>query len=133
MKTYILRSFLLSSVLLFITACGKDAGEGGTASVYGRVYVKDYNSTYTVLQEEYYAPKEDVYIIYGDDRTYSEHVETNYDGTFEFKFLRKGNYQVYVYSDDSTLQSGAKYPVIRAVEVTRNGADVEVPLMIIYK
>lgn len=133
MKKRILIPSLIIVSALFFCACEKEAGGGGTSSVFGKVYVKDYNSTYTVLQEEYYAPKEDVYIIYGDDRTYSEHVETNYDGTFEFKFLRKGTYHIYVYSEDSTLQSSAKYAVIRDVEITKNGEDVEVPTMVIYK
>lgn len=133
MKKRILIPSLIIVSALFFCACEKEAGEGGTSSVFGKVYVKDYNSTYTVLQEEYYAPKEDVYIVYGDDRTYSEHVETNYDGTFEFKFLRKGTYHIYVYSEDSTLQSSAKYAVIRDVEITKNGEDVEVPTMVIYK
>lgn len=133
MKNILFKWFLVGALVFCFSSCAKEAGEGGTSGVYGKVYVKDYNSTYTVLQEEYYGPKEDVYIIYGDDRTFSEHVETNYDGTFEFKFLRKGTYHIYVYSEDSTLQTNAKIPVIRDVEITKNHQDVEVPEITIFK
>lgn len=94
--------------------------------------MKDYNSTYTVLLEEYYAQDVDVYIIYGDDKTYSERIRTNYDGTYEFKYLRKGTYHIYAYSEDSTLTTNAMIPVIRDVEITKNNQDVEADEMIIF-
>lgn len=118
---------------VFLSSCKKEAGDGGTSSIYGRIMVKDYNSTYTVLEEEYYGQDVDVYIIYGDDKTYSERIRTNYDGVFEFKYLRKGMYHVYAYSEDSTLQTNAKIPVIRDVEITKNNEEVETTDIIIFK
>lgn len=133
MKKYLISIGVVAFLVLCLASCSKEAGEGGTSSVYGKVYVKDYNSTYTVLQDEYYAPEEDVYIVYGDDRTFSDHVNTNYDGTFEFKYLRKGTYHIYAYSEDSTLQSSGKYAVIRDVEITKNSQEVETSEIVIYK
>ncbi|HNZ43221.1 MAG TPA: hypothetical protein PLB59_10740 [Bacteroidales bacterium] len=130
------KNFLVIIVFILVptifVSCKKDPGEGGTSSIYGKVYMKDYNSTYTVLLEEYYAQDVDVYIIYGDDKTYSERIRTNYDGTYEFKYLRKGTYHVYVYSEDSTLQTNAMIPVIRDVEITKNNQEVEAEEIIIY-
>ena len=41
------------------------------------------------------------------------------NGDFEFKYLYKGNYKVYVYSLDSTLQSPSGHvPVIKELEIT---------------
>jgi len=133
MKKYLISICAVAFLGLCFASCSKEAGEGGTSSVFGKVYVKDYNSTYTVLQDEYYAPEEDVYIVYGDDRTFSDHVNTNYDGTFEFKYLRKGTYHIYAYSEDSTLQSSGKYAVIRDVEITKNSQEVETSEIVIYK
>jgi len=126
---------IIAGILLFTFAssCKKEAGEGGNSSIYGKIYVKDYNGTYTVLQEEYYGPDIDVYIIYGDDKTYSERIRTCYDGTYEFPYLRPGKYHVYAYSEDSTLQTNADIPVIRDVEITEKHQNVEVPLITIYK
>ncbi|MCX6269863.1 MAG: hypothetical protein NTU44_01345 [Bacteroidetes bacterium] len=122
---------LFTSAVLF--SCKKDPGVGGTSGIYGKVYVKDYNATFTVLQDEYYAPDVDVYIIYGDDKSYGDKVKTSYDGTYEFKYLRKGTYHVYAYSKDSTLQTTSDLAVIKKVEITKNHQDVEVPEIIIFK
>ena len=132
MKRSIFFSLIPVILILSLAACQKEAGEGGTSSIFVKVYVKDYNSTFTVLQGEYYGPDEDVYIIYGDDRTFADKVSTNYDGTYEFKYLRKGKYTVYAYSKDSTLQTTAKLAVIQEVEVTDNQQEVEVPDIVIF-
>jgi hypothetical protein len=126
--------FLLALASIFIFAsCEKEAGEGGNSSIFGKVYVKDYNGTFTVLNGEYYAPDEDVYIIYGEDKGYSDHVATSYDGTYEFKYLRPGKYTIYVYSKDSTLQSASGIiPKIQEVEITEKNEETEVPDIIIF-
>jgi hypothetical protein len=122
--------FLLSMEL---PSCTKEAGTGGNSTIYGKVYAKDYNSTFTVLYEEYYAQDVEVYLIYGDDRSYSDHIKTSYDGSFEFKYLRPGNYHVYCYSEDSTLQSHALIPILRDVTIDKKNQEVEVPTMVIFK
>jgi hypothetical protein len=130
------KSFVVLSLVVFITlsfSCKKEAGEGGNSSIYGKVYVKDYNSTFTILQDEYYGQDVDVYIIYGDEKSYGDHTSTNYDGTFEFKYLRPGTYHVYAYSKDSTLQTSASIPIIKDVEISDKGEEVESPEIIIFK
>lgn len=133
MKKQLLILLVIILPVVFFTSCTKEAGEGGSSSIYGKVYVKDYNSTFTVLQDEYYGQDEDVFIIYGDDKTYSEHVGTCYDGTYQVKYLRPGTYHIYAYSKDSTLQTNADIPIIRDVEITKNNQEVEVPEIIIFK
>jgi len=123
---------LLTGLTVFLLSCEKDPGEGGKSTIYGKVYVKDYNSTFTILQEEYYGPDIWVYIIYGDDRDYSDRILTSYDGTYEFKYLRPGTYHVYAYSKDSTLQTNALLPVIRDVEVPKKKQEVEVEDIVIF-
>jgi hypothetical protein len=133
MKRNVLILFAVVFLAVFYTSCKKDPGSGGTSSIYGKVFAKDYNSTFTVLLESYYAQDYDVYLIYGDDKTYGDKVKTSYDGTFEFKYLRKGTYHVYAYSKDSTLLTNAMIPVIEDVEITKNNEDVETPEIVIFK
>jgi hypothetical protein len=112
-------------VLLLVSSCAKDAGEGGTSSIKGKVWGKYYNKTFTSLIGETYAPDKDVYIIYGDDATYGDKQKTCYDGSFEFKYLRKGKYKVYAYSLDTTLTNpSTQFAVIAEVEITKNGETV---------
>jgi len=122
---------LVGSQLLL--SCKKEAGEGGSSSMFGKVLVKQYNASFTILQEEYYAQDEDVYIIYGDDITFGDRTRTCYDGTYEFKYLRPGTYTIYAYSKDSTFQTNSMIPVIREMTISKNHEVVEVPEIIILK
>jgi len=89
-------------VYLSFISCKKQPGEGGFASIEGKVYVKNYDASYTILTAEYYLPNETVYIIYGDGTEVGNTVKTSYDGSFKFNYLRKGKYKVYVLGEDST-------------------------------
>jgi hypothetical protein len=117
--------------ILFVS-CEKEPGSGGKSTIYGKVLVKDYNSTFTVLEETYYGPEIWVYLIYGDDRDYGDRIQTGYDGTYEFKYLRPGTYHVYAYSKDSTLQTNALVPVIREIDVPKKKQDIEIEDIIIF-
>lgn len=123
---------LISAFLVFSMACTKTEGEGGLATIKGRVLVKEYNATFTLLEDTYYAQDEDVFILYGDEQSIGDRVKTSYDGWFEFNYLRPGNYQVYCYSKDSSLQTMAKIPIVRDVLITGRKEVVEVDEMIIF-
>lgn len=125
-------SIVLCLFCIIAFSCKKEAGQGGSSTIYGKVFVKDYNDTFTILQEEYFAQDEWVYIIYGDDRDYGDRIRTSYDGTYEFKYLRPGKYTIYTYSKDTTLETNAMVPVIKTVEITKNKQDIEVPTLEIF-
>ena len=97
MKKIIPILLMLASVAL---SCKKPAGEGGNSTLSGKVHVTNWNATFTSINNEYMGADLDVYIIYGDDITYGNKVKTDPNGIFEFKYLRKGKYRVYVYSKD---------------------------------
>ena len=123
---------LLLSIIC--ASCSKEAGEGGNSSIYGKVIVHNYNSSFTELNEIYDGADEEVYIIYGDDLSYSERIRTSYNGVYEFKYLRQGKYSVFVYSEDSTLTlPSGKYAVIREIEITSNRQTVKADDIIIFK
>lgn len=89
-------------VIIALASCKKPPGEGGFASITGKLYVRNYEETFTVLTSQYYAAGETVYIIYGDGQEVGNTVKTSYDGSFVFNFLRKGKYKVYALGKDST-------------------------------
>lgn len=112
---YSLISLVMLGMLSF--SCKKDEGIGGTSSIKGKVIIRQYNTNFTELVEQYYAPDEEVFIIYGDDPVYGDKVTTNYDGTYEFDYLREGNYKIYAYSKDS-----ANYPSKHPIPVIVNAS-----------
>lgn len=123
---------LIVSITLF--ACQKSAGEGGSASIKGKLWMQDWNNSFTFLESEYAAFDEDVYIIYGDDITYSQRIRSSYNGEFEFKYLRRGKYKIYFYSDDSTLQSpSGKVTIIKEIEITKNKEQIDLGTTTIFK
>ena len=98
---------LLILTMGFIS-CKKNAGEGGFASIEGKVYVKNYDQYFSYITSEYYLPSETVYIIYGTDSEVGNTVKTSYDGYFKFNYLQKGKYKIYVLGKDSNLVSRGK-------------------------
>ena len=118
-----LKLFLTTLVLIscLIHACKKDEGIGGKSSITGKVIVRQYNANFTFLQEQFPAPDEDVFIIYGDDPVYGDKVSTNYDGTYRFEYLREGNYTVFAYSEDSAnYPTHHKIPVMKQISISKN-------------
>jgi len=133
MNIYKSSAYLLTFSLLLLLSCTKEAGPGGSSTIKGKIYAKYYDKTFTVLNGEGYAPEKDVYIVYGDGSSYDDHVRTHYDGTFEFKYLEKGNYTIYVYSKDSSLTIPAGiYPVIQKIEITKNHSTYQIPDITIF-
>lgn len=132
MRKIVFLSTVLTMALL--SSCAKTEGLGGTSEITGKVYIYEYTSGFTILKQEYFAPEEDVYIVYGDDVVYNDSFETHYDGTFRFQYLRTGKYTIYVYSDDKENPlSLVKVPVIREVEITENNQTIDLGTIEIYK
>jgi hypothetical protein len=110
----------LSIVLLMLsisTACKKGEGQGGKYTITGKVYENKFDINWNVNIGSYYSQSETVYIIYGDDVTYGDNQKTNYDGSYEFKFLRKGKYKIYVYSDTTNTYATANHSSTLLVKI----------------
>jgi len=131
-----LLQFWILLCLIPLVSCEKDAGEGGMATIAGTVIIEDYNFDFTIHRGSYPAQDYDVYIIYGDDEFYSDKVETSYDGYFEFKYLREGQYTLFAYSKDKALDynvTSELRPIIREVNITSNRQKVIVEDLIVIK
>jgi hypothetical protein len=131
-KTLPVFLFLLISVISF--SCSKEPGDGGNSTIYGKIIAHNYNAEFTNLKGIYPAADEDVFIIFGDDRSYSERVRTSYDGIYEFKYLRPGDYTIYAYSKDSTLTLASEmYAVIRKIKIDDNQQTVQAEDMKVFR
>ena len=112
------RIFLLLVALIAI-ACCKKAGYGGDASIRGYVHVLHFNSTFTQYISQYPGKDLYVYVVYGNHPGYDKRIKTDYNGNFEFPYLYKGDYKVYVYSRDSTFTDpSGMVAVVRNISIT---------------
>lgn len=132
----------MRSVFVFIgllcLGCNKLPGEGGQAFVHGKVEkeVRLVLSNPSTAVATYPAADEDVFILYGENVSPDDRILTNYDGEFEFQFLRKGKYTLYVYSEDTTGTNSTdptKMPVIVDFEITDRKEDIDLGTLRIYE
>jgi hypothetical protein len=86
----------------------------GTSSIKGAVFVVNYKNTSSypnlVIKDITPAQERDIYITYGNHPFYDERVRTSSDGTFMFQKLIKGEYKIFVYSED--IVGGTEMKVI---------------------
>ncbi|HLC83263.1 MAG TPA: hypothetical protein VJI69_05495 [Bacteroidia bacterium] len=125
-KTLLLSLFAVS--LLSVSSCKKSEGEGGKASIIGKIWVKRYNEIGIPMplpEGEYPGAYEDVYIIYGDDATYGDKVQANFDGVYEFKYLRTGSYKIYSYSSGTSITTANRVAITKDVEISEKKQTVE--------
>ena len=135
---FTLQFFKPLALFIFLTsvlfACKKSPGEGGKATINGSIWVEDWNGAFTIKNGEYAGYDRDVYIIYGDAGGYSDRTRTNYNGEFEFRYLRKGKYKIYVYSKDNTLRSqSGDTSFVKEVEITENKQLLTIDQFTIYE
>ena len=117
MRSSVLKSLVAGVAAVFLlSSCEKEAGEGGNSSIKGYIHVTDYDAFLINVQGEYPGADEDVYIIYGNDISYGDRIKAGPDGVFEFKYLREGDYKVYVYSADTSL--AGKVAIMKSVSIT---------------
>jgi|LauGreDrversion4_2_1035121.scaffolds.fasta_scaffold00071_44 hypothetical protein len=88
---------ILFTAILFLS-CSKEEGYGGLAKITGKVYGKDINSSGNLVGEGYLGDVT-VYISKSGETAYFDKVDSAYDGSFTFKFLHKGTYDIWAFGD----------------------------------
>ena len=136
MKSKLILLALTLSPIIF--SCSLPEGEGGNSTIRGKVHTTNYNASFSTILDEFASPDQDVYIIYGNDLTYSNRIRTSPDGIFEFKYLRKGKYTIYVYSKDkAAFLAGNNNPpdigVYKSGEITAKKQTVDFGTLEIIK
>ena len=92
------------SALLILPSCTKTPGEGGRASIIGNVEIirraqlNNPDSNIDTIP----ATDAEVFIVYGENISPDDRVFTNPDGDYAFNWLRKGDYTLFVYSEDTS-------------------------------
>ena len=134
----IVRKALLCVAVMTIIGpgCTRSAGEGGQATVFGRVEVEQRvvitNPSGAVLAP---AADQEVFITYGDRVGPDDRIHTNYDGEFAFYGLRTGDYTVFVYSEDTmpAFNNAPKVAIVRALTVESRDEEVDLGAIRIYE
>lgn len=118
-----------------LSGCMPDPGLGGMATVTGVVMVEDWNSTFTNINSVYPGMREDVFLVFGDEPTFGEDVETHFDGTFRFQYLYPGKYTIYAYSDRLATpgNTSTREPVKLTFEITDKRQMLTLDTLVIRK
>ena len=146
MRKNIFLYFFISFIALNIVSCKKSPGPGGTSTIKGRIWVRQYkrpgNTTppFTNLNA-FWGYKQTVYIQYGDGTGLNANggsTNTDYNGYFEFDYMRSGKYTLFIYSDDSLAIAGPpvnyqapQKAVIVNTEITKRKQTIDVGTMTI--
>jgi hypothetical protein len=122
--------FLSCSFSLLLSSCAKEAGEGGSSTIKGRIYGYDINTS-GVVTDSAVVQDVRVYISYGDNSTVDDDTRSSYTGEYVFRGLHKGKYTVFVYSqcNDCPFNQEVKKQV---VEITEANQEVLVPDIVIF-
>ena len=129
-------SFHQLPLLLALAACTPQAGDGGVASLTGRVEVERRAVISNPAGAVTYPGADvDVFITYGDRVGPDDKVTTNFDGEFAFYGLTPGTYSVYVYSEDTMPQipQAPDIAIVEEVDIAGRRDAVDVGTIRIFK
>ncbi len=129
-------SFHQLPLLLALAACSPQAGDGGVASLTGKVEVERRAVISNPAGAVTYPGADvDVFITYGDRVGPDDKVTTNYDGEFAFYGLMPGTYTVYVYSEDTLpqLPQAPDVAIVQEVDIEGRRDAVDVGTIRIFK
>lgn len=108
--------FILSATI----SCTQEEGIGGSGKIQGVIVEKYYNHDFSVLQHEAPATDQDIFIQFGDNNIVDDDVTTNYNGNFEFNYLWPGNYRIFYYSDDTSLQTHEDIAMVHDIKLDKS-------------
>ena len=125
---------LFFALIILFFGCSKAPGLGGKATIKGKLTGRFYTDTeLTMFAGVSALGDENVYIVYGNDHTfYDDDISTSYDGSFEFNYLRPGNYVVFMYENCYPCSSLQKEKLFE-VEITDKKQVVDLGEIILDK
>lgn len=126
------------AAVLTLVSCKKEAGDGGNSSIRGKITreLRVVLNNPSTAVGSYPAADEDVYIIYANHVSPDDRVQTNYNGEYEFLYLRPGKYKVYAFSKDTNAVAVPwdedHMTVLQELEITEGNQQVLAADMTIY-
>ena len=115
-------ALILVAVALW-SGCSKGPGEGGRASIKGKLFAVNYNNSYVAIDSGYVGAI-NTYIKYGDMEGIADNTDTDPNGIFKFNYLRPGKYSIIVYSKklvNNVLDSA----IIKTVEIESRNQELD--------
>ncbi|WP_395053786.1 hypothetical protein [Flavobacterium sp.] len=113
MKKY----FIIALVLFTLLSCSKEEGYGGLASISGKIFGKDFNSNGVLVNDDYIGGIK-VYISKHGESAYFDSMDSAYNGSFKFKNLYAGKYDLWVFGDCDSCAWDQVYKLI-TVEISK--------------
>jgi len=111
------------SILLLLTmllpSCEKTEGRGGTGSISGTLTEHFYNDDFSSLIMQKPAVDEEIFILFGEERSVGDRVVTGVTGEFMFKYLYPGSYYIYHRTTDSTAMLDMRTEKVYEVELNK--------------
>lgn len=123
---------LIALTVVCFVGCEKEEGTGGTGKISGTLVVKTYDKDFRILQDESPAVDEDVFIVFGDENVVGDKTSTNFNGNFEFSFLRQGDYTIFYSSEDSLSPIGNDKESMLKVTLSK-GKNLDLGDLVQYK
>lgn len=130
MKSTIVKLFFCISIFLFFSSCSKEEGQGGLATIKGKVFGQDINADGDLKESGFVGDKR-VFISYGGGTFVDDEVRTSHTGEFRFENLIKGRYAVFVYSQCNKCPFNQEVK-IQEVEITDKKQTIILPEFLIY-
>lgn len=125
---------IFASIAGLLSACAPEEGKGGLASIEGKVMIQNLNSINEKSGDLYPAIDEDVFISYGNSNFADDKDATSFNGSFKFENLTKGDYTLFVYSDDTlSAAKNAKLTFKQAISLDSKKDEAKAEDFIIYK
>ncbi len=118
--------------VLLLSSCTKE-GPGGNATIEGNVTVRYYHGTPEQIIASAPAADVDVYISYGGGEEVSNDTRTAPDGSFRFRYLTKGTYTVFVYSEDPLNYPSGITTVTKEVTLSSGKGTTDVGELVVYE
>ena len=122
--------FYFLVLTLVFSSCSKEAGQGGSSIISGKVYGYDINPN-SIVTDSAYVQDARVYISYGDGTTVDDDTRTSYTGEYTFRGLRKGTYTIFTYSQCNDCPFNQEV-VKETITIGSNKEEVIAPDLVIY-
>ncbi len=127
MKNYIkIFSLLLVALIMGIASCRKEPGDGGLATIHGKVYAYKLTGA-----DSGYKSGVNVYLSYGNHTWEDQNANSSYTGEYAFPFLHTGDYTVWILNKCDTCALKQAYDVAH-VTINKPRETVEVRDLINY-
>ena len=115
---------IATGFILVINSCQKQPGDGGLATIHGKVYSYQFDKYYQVIDSGYHA-NTTVYLSYGNHTWEDQTTKSSYTGEYAFPYLHTGDYTIWVLNKCDSCNLNQSYDIVH-VTIDKPRETVEV-------